>query len=62
MGGSYLLFDLFAIATGLEFWYALLMWMFDVSSPYWNVVLGTFILLGGSVFLLGLKLLQQRKK
>ena len=33
-GGSYVLFDLFAIAVELEFWNELLLWMFDVNSPY----------------------------
>lgn len=30
-GGVYLLFDLFAVAAGLEFWNRLLLWMFDVT-------------------------------
>ena len=33
-GGSYLLFDLFAIATGLSFWRNLLYAMFDVLAWY----------------------------
>ena len=53
-GGSYLLFDLFAIATGLSFWRNLLYAMFDVSAWYWNLVWGGFILLGGVVFVLGI--------
>ena len=57
-GGSYLLFDLFAIALGLEFWQDLLFWMFDVTSPYWNLLWGGFILMGGVVFVLGCKLLR----
>lgn len=61
-GGSYLLFDLFAIATGLEFWNKLLLWMFDVNSIYWNFIWSFFILLGAFVFVLGIKLLIQRKK
>ena len=56
-GGIYVLFDLFAIAVGLEFWNRLLLWMFDANSTYWNVVWLFFILLGGFVFLLGIKLL-----
>lgn len=60
-GGVYLLFDLFAIAIGLEFWNKLLLWMFDVTSAYWNAVWLFFILLGGLSFLLGVKLLIQRK-
>ncbi|MBD5552614.1 MAG: hypothetical protein HDQ96_15845 [Lachnospiraceae bacterium] len=60
-GGMYLLFDLFAIAIGLEFWKKLLLWMFDETSIYWNAVWSFFILLGAFVFLLGIKLLLQRK-
>ena len=33
-GGVYLLFDLFAIAVGLEFWNKLLLWMFDETSIF----------------------------
>lgn len=61
LGGAYLLFDLFAIAIGLEFWNKLLLWMFDVTSKYWNVIWSIFILLGGFVFVLGISLLKQRK-
>lgn len=60
-GGAYLLFDLFAIAFGLEFWNRFLMWMFDVTSIYWNVIWSLFILLGGFSFVLGITLLKQRK-
>ncbi|MBQ1394499.1 MAG: hypothetical protein IIY81_13430 [Lachnospiraceae bacterium] len=61
-GGIYVLFDLFAIAVGLDFWNKLLLWMFDVQSPYWNVIWSFFILLGGFVFALGIYLLIQRKR
>ena len=61
-GGVYLLFDLFAIAIGLEFWNKLLLWMFDVTSIYWNAVWSFFILLGTFVFVLGIKLLSQRRR
>ena len=60
-GGSYVLFDLFAIATGMKMWADLLAKMFDVNSPYWNVVWGFFIVLGGLVFVLGLSLLKNKK-
>ena len=60
-GGAYVLFDLYAIAAGLEFWNKLLLWMFDVDSIYWNAVWSFFVLLGGCSFLLGMKLLEQRK-
>ncbi len=58
-GGAYLLFDLFAIATGLEFWNKLLLRMFDVNSAYWNLIWSFFILIGGFAFFLGVKLLRQ---
>ena len=46
-GGAYVLFDLFAIAIGLEFWHKLLLAMFDVTAPYWNLLWGGFIVMGG---------------
>ncbi|WP_448909764.1 hypothetical protein [Holdemania massiliensis] len=61
-GGFYVLFDLFAIAVGLEFWNKLLLWMFDVNLIYWNVIWSFFVLLGGFVFVLGFKLWIQRKR
>lgn len=61
-GGSYLLFDLFAIATGLTFWKEFLMWMYDTSSPYWNLVLSVFVFMGGAVFVLGVFLLKAMLK
>ena len=61
-GGAYLLFDLFAIATGLDFWQKLLDKMFDTQSSYWNIIWGFFILLGGFVFVLGISLLIKDRK
>ncbi len=61
-GGGYLLFDLFAIATGLSFWHKLLMLMFDTSAPYWNILWSVFISMGGAVFILGISLLIRRNK
>ncbi|SCW62221.1 hypothetical protein SAMN02910456_02220 [Ruminococcaceae bacterium YRB3002] len=61
-GGAYLLFDLFAIATGMRFWNELIMKMFDTTLPYWNVIWSAFILLGGAVFVLGIILLRKRVK
>lgn len=61
-GGVYVLFDLFAIATGLSFWHELLLWMFDIYSPYWNVLWSFFVLMGGAIFLLGVMLLIKRKQ
>jgi len=58
-GGAYLLFDLFAIATGMEFWHDLLVKMFDTGSKYWNVIWGGFIVLGAFVFCLGVSLLRK---
>ena len=61
-GGIYVLFDLFAIAVGLGVWQNLLAAMFDITSPYWNLVWGFFILLGTAVFVLGIRLLIRTKQ
>ena len=61
-GGIYVLFDLFAIAIGLEAWKNLLGIMFDITSPYWNIVWGFFILLGTAVFVLGIGLILKMKR
>ncbi len=61
-GGSYVLFDLFAIAIGLEVWNSLILMMYDINAPYWNVLWLAFIFLGGFVFTLGVRLLVQRKR
>lgn len=61
-GGGYVLFDLFAIATGMEAWQKLLAMMFDTTSPYWNYIWSFFIALGAFVFVLGVKLLRTCKK
>ena len=62
IGGSYLLFDLFAIAVGLKFWQELILKMYDITSEYWNVIWAVFIVLGGMSFLLGIKLLLDYQK
>ena len=59
-GGGYLIFDLFAIAAGIQFWSDLLILMFDTSSSYWNVVWITFIMIGALSFTLGVYLLYKR--
>ena len=61
-GGVYVLFDLFAIAVGIEGWEKLLAIMFDTHSPYWNYIWGFFILLGMAVFILGIVLMVRKKK
>ena len=61
-GGTYVLFDLFAIAVGLEGWQKLLAIMFDTNSPYWNFIWGFFIALGTAVFALGIFLMVKSKK
>ena len=53
-GGGYLLFDLFAIFVGLSFWKNLLYWMFDVVNPVWNILWGTFVVLGLVSFIIGI--------
>lgn len=58
-GGGYVLFDLFAIATGIEFWHDLLLVMFDVNAIYWNLLWSGFVALGGAVFVLGCLLLKR---
>lgn len=62
MGGSYLLFDLFAIAVDLNFWHELILKMYDITSKYWNMIWAVFILLGGMSLLLGIKLLLDYQK
>ena len=61
-GGAYVLFDLFAIAIGLEVWKKLLSAMFDTSSALWNPIWLFFIVLGCVVFVLGIRLFVIRKK
>ena len=61
-GGAYVLFDLFAIAIGLDVWQKLLAAMFDTNSSYWNIIWGFFILLGTAVFALGIILMVKQKK
>ncbi|MCM1022541.1 MAG: hypothetical protein NC395_00600 [Prevotella sp.] len=60
--GGYLLFDLFAIITGLKFRREIILKMFDISAFYWNMLWGMFIVIGGFSFGLGIKLLCQRQK
>lgn len=54
-----MLFDLVAIAARLEFCHELLLAMFDVNAPYWNLLWGGFIVMGGFVFVLGCALLKR---
>ena len=44
-----------------SFWQKILDFMFDTQSPYWNFIWGFFILLGGFVFALGIRLIGKRK-
>ena len=60
LGGSYLLFDLFAIATGMEFWHRIILQMYDTSSSYWTMLWFIFIFMGGVSFALGMLLLIKR--
>ena len=59
-GGGYVLFDLFAIVSGWDFWYNLILKMYDICAPYWNILWCIFVLIGGAVFALGIKLLADR--
>ncbi|MDE6596725.1 MAG: hypothetical protein K2K44_12065, partial [Oscillospiraceae bacterium] len=61
-GGGYVLFDLFAIITGWEFWHELILKMFDISASYWNVIWWFFIVLGGFSLGLGIYLLRKLHK
>ena len=61
-GGSYVLFDLFAIAMELEFWHKLILKMYDISASYWNILWFLFIIMGGTVFVLGIRLLKDMHK
>ena len=59
--GGYVLWDLFAIAAGLDFWEKLLYSMFDTALPCWDLLWGGFVLLGAGAFALGLALLRRRR-
>lgn len=59
-GGSYVLFDLFAIAMGWTFWKNLILAMYDTDAWYWNVLWVSFIVLGLLVFVLGIHLLKKK--
>ena len=52
-----MLFDLCAIALEWDFWHNLILKMYDISAPYWNILWSFFVLMGGAVFALGIKLL-----
>ena len=62
LGGGYVLFDLLAIAAGLEAWQLLLQWMFDADNPAWNWIWGGFSGLGLLSLLLGCYLFYQKQK
>ena len=62
LGGGYVLWDLFAIAAGLDFWQNLLYSMFDTALPCWDLLWGGFVLLGAGAFVLGLALLARRRR
>ena len=60
--GGYVLFDLFAITSGLEFWHELIVKMFDTAALYWNLLWGMFIVIGGISLVLGISLLRKLSK
>ena len=62
LGGGYVLFDLTAIWTGWPFWQRLLHQMFNTSIPYWNLLWGSFVIVGMLAFGLGVSLARQRQK
>lgn len=61
-GGGYVLFDLFAIATGLDFWHKILVRMFDTNAWYWNFLWSSFILMGAAAAVLGCHIFRIRRQ
>jgi hypothetical protein len=53
-GGGYVILDLLSQLFKVEFVIAMLKSMFDTENPYWNVLWGFFVILGGFVFTLGI--------
>ena len=61
-GGGYVLWDLFAIAAGLDLWERLLRAMFDTALPCWNLLWGGFAVMGACALLGGVLLLRRRAR
>ena len=59
-GGSYVLFDLFAIAIDLKIWEKLILLMFNTEAFYWNILWWGFIVLGMLAFILGIIIFDNR--
>lgn len=53
-GGGYVIFDLAAISVKWQPWEDLLEFMYDVNSPYWNLIWGFFIIIGAMSLVLGI--------
>ena len=60
--GGYLLFDLFAIITGMKFWRVLIFKMFDTTATYWNLIWGMFTVIGVISLALGISMLRKLQK
>ncbi len=58
-GGGYVLFDLFAIITQIDVWNKLLLYMFDKTNPYWNIIWGNFVIIGLLAFILGISIIKR---
>lgn len=58
-GGGYVLFDLFTIATKVDVWNKLLLYMFDTTNPYWNIIWGNFVIIGLLSFILGISIVKR---
>ena len=56
-GGGYVLWDMFAIAAGLDAWKRLLYGMYDTEAPWWNLLWGGFVIFGALSCWLGAVLL-----
>lgn len=56
-GGGYVLFDVMAVLLGIRWWNDLLLFMYNINSPFWNTIWGGFVLIGILSLSLGVYLL-----
>jgi len=62
IGGGYLTWDLTAQLFRISAVDSLLHAMFDLASPYWDLVWGFFVLLGAAALVLGIRMEMLRRK